>query len=482
MEKGPGTVFEDLGDITDSSIQEGRRRPKCRLPSRMEKHTMDSRAGLLVKPTEQQARWADCEIGVLIHYDIQVFSPAYEFREQWGWHPEASVFNPAALSTDQWIQTARAAGARYAVLVAKHCSGFCLWPTEAHAYSVKHSPWKDGKGDIVRDFVDSCSTYGMEPGLYYSCSCNAFLNVDNPGKVRSGSREDQDRYNELVIQQLTELWGNYGRLFEIWFDGGILPPEMGGPDIVPLLSRLQPAANVFQGRRGMPSLLRWAGNESGQAPDPCWSTTNLARNDFDGTVDCTEAGTGDPHAPIWAPAESDMPNRNKDLSETGGWFWKEGEDGLVYSAGHLLERYLGSVGHNANLLLGMAIDNRGLVPDQDSRQLAWFGELVTRTFGERNLLGETAGMGKELTVELAGTGKIGFIVIMEDIRQGERVLAYRITGWDGTRWLELCSGSSVGHKRIHRFGYPKPEKISRIRLVCDESKDEPVIRRLAVYR
>lgn len=443
---------------------------------------MSLKNGEIVKPTREQVEWADCEVGVIIHYDIQVFQPDYEFRRHRGRQPKASIFNPSALDTDQWIKTAKAAGAKYAVLVAKHCSGFSLWPTEAHEYSIKNSTWKEGKGDIVGDFIKSCKKYGIRPGLYYSCSCNAYFDVDNPGKVLSGDEKEQERYNQVILQQLNELWGNYGKLFEIWFDGGILPPEMGGPDILPLMEKLQPTANVLQGRMGTRSLLRWVGNEDGRAPYPCWSTTFLGKNDYDGTVDCTEAGIGDPYAPIWAPAESDTPNRNRTFGFQNGWFWREGEDGLVYSAGQLAEKYLETVGNNTNLLLGMVIDNRGLVPDMDVQQFTWFGELIGKLFAEGNLLGENSGSGYELTVDLRSGESISYIVLMEDIEEGERVLEYKITGWDGTAWSDICGGVSIGHKKIHCLKYPNPENLSAVRFTCTEAKAEPIIRRMAVYK
>lgn len=440
---------------------------------------MDSQNIQIVKPNKEQVEWADCEIGVIIHCDLQVFKPDYEFREQWGQHPDATVFNPSALDTDQWIQTAKAAGAKYAILTAKHCSGFCLWPTEAHGYSVKNSPWKNGKGDIVKDFFESCRKYGIKPGLYYSVTCNAFLNVDNPGTVRSGDKEEQRRYNRIVIQQLTELWSNYGELFEIWFDGGVLPPEEGGPDIGSLLKKLQPNANVYQGLPDMRSLVRWCGNELGEAPYPCWSTTY--KGAFDKTMHYTEAGIGDPFGPIWAQAESPMYTRSV-FGFYGGWFWKEGEDGLVNSAGYLVERYMETVGRNTNLLLGMVIDNRGLVPDMEIKQFSWFGEYIGKAFSDSNLLGENSGTGTELTVKINCNEKIKYIVIMEDIEQGERILEYRITGWDGAVWKDICDGISVGHKRIHFFKYEKPERISVVKLSCAKSKAEPIIRKLAIYK
>lgn len=215
----------------------------------------------IIVPTTEQKIWADLEVGVIIHMDVQTFEPEYDFRTQWSYQPPAERFAPLQLDTDQWIRSAKAAGAKYAVLVAKHCSGFCLWPTDVHEYSVKHSPWKDGKGDIVNDFFNSCKKYGLKPGLYYSASCNAYCNVDNPGTIKDITkvedvREAQEKYNNMVLTQLRELWTRYGDVFEIWFDGGCLPPENGGPDIASLLHELQPDAVVFQGPAGTKSLVR----------------------------------------------------------------------------------------------------------------------------------------------------------------------------------------------------------------------------------
>ncbi|MEI6424492.1 MAG: alpha-L-fucosidase, partial [Lentisphaerota bacterium] len=143
----------------------------------------------LVLPTPSQAAWADEEIGVIIHLDMQVFEPEYSFRKQWGYTPDPKIFNPKELDTDQWIATAKTAGAKYAVLVAKHCSGFSLWPTKTHSYSVASTPWRGGKGDIVSDFIKSCAKFGLKPGIYASASCNAYMRANNPGKVLSGDPE-----------------------------------------------------------------------------------------------------------------------------------------------------------------------------------------------------------------------------------------------------------------------------------------------------
>lgn len=199
-----------------------------------------------VLPSEAQIKWAESEIGVLIHFDMPVFEPSYDFRKDWNSSSYLSIFNPKELDTDQWIRSAKAAGATYVVLVAKHCSGFSLWPTKAHEYSVKNVPWKNGKGDIVGDFIASCKKYGVKPGIYASTTANGYLKVDNPGKVVSSNQEEQKKYNEIVKMQLTELWSQYGDLFEVWFDGGVLPLEKGGFDVLALLKKHQLMQLLFR--------------------------------------------------------------------------------------------------------------------------------------------------------------------------------------------------------------------------------------------
>lgn len=418
----------------------------------------------MVKPTPEQVEWANCEIGILIHYDMQVFHPAgYQFGDV----PSPMLFNPTQLDTDQWIEIAKAAGAEYVVLVAKHGSGFSLWPSKAHDYSILNSPYLNGQGDIVSDFIGSCEKYGMRPGIYYHTGYNAYCQVDNPGKVLSGDPEEQKRYNSTVIQQVTELWTNYGELFEIWFDGGILSLEQGGPDIVPLLWRHQPKAVVFQGPKGTPSLARWVGNEQGKAPYPCWSTV---RN-FTGDNECPTPGAGSAKGTVWAPAESDMPNRNHQ------WIWVEDTDHLLYSVDDLLECYYLSVGRNTNLLIGMVIDNRGLVPEADVKQFTEFGRRIRRQFGKK--IKDVCGQGETFTIDIGYPTQIDHVVVMENIAEGERVREYVIEAMVGREWIEICQGFSIGHKRIERFD---AIKTSQVRLRCVSSIAEPIIQSLSVLK
>ena len=427
----------------------------------------------VVTPGERQLEWADAEIGVLIHFDMPVFDDTYNFR-RWGTHPDASAFNPSDLNTDQWLETARSLGAKYAVLVAKHCSGFSLWPTEAHDYSVRNCPWKQGQGDVVADFVASCRKYGIRPGIYASTTANGYLHVDNPGYIREGSPVTQQQYNAIVVKQLTELWTNYGELFEIWFDGGVLSPREGGADVLGLVQKLQPQTVLFQGPFGHPNLIRWVGNEQGTAPDPCWATADSTTT-ADGTR-VVSGLNGRADAPFWCPGESDFTLRYNS-SYQGGWFWHAGEDSLMFSVDELMQKYETSVGRNTNMLLGMVIDDRGLVPDADVQRIGAFGEAIRRLYGTP--LATTSGRGTTLTLKLTTPTVCDRLILQEDIAHGERVLAWHVEGMaaDGTVHT-LVSGTNIGHKRIARFA---PVALTSLRLVIDEQKAAPRIRTFQVF-
>lgn len=423
-------------------------------------------------PTKEQLEWADQEIGVIIHQDLQVYDPGFDPRSGEKL-PRPDVFNPVALDTDQWLRTARSAGAKYAILVAKHWSGFSLWPTEAHDYSVKSSPWRNGKGDIVADFIRSCEKFGIRPGLYCSASGNARFKVDNPGRVRSGDAAEQDRYNRMVETQLTELWTRYGKLFEVWFDGGVMLPEEGGPDVIPLLRKYQPDALVLGGPEGCPNRLRTIGNERGEAPRPCWNTIDHGTSE-DGTIENPFLG-GSPDGRLWIPGESDMPNRDQNLAFQAGWFWRAGDDRYLYSLDHLTERYFSSVGRNTNLLLGMVIDNRGLVPEVDRVRFAEFGARV-RELQSRKLASAAGNGTLELTLPPDAT--VGMISLMEEIAQGERVRRFAVEAELDGKWTVIWRGTNIGHKQLERFSGLKPTKL---RLTVEESAGTPAIREFAAW-
>lgn len=426
-----------------------------------------------VLPSKAQLKWADSEIGVLIHFDLPVFEPGYDFRKNWNYHPDLSIFNPTELNTDQWIAAAKSAGATYAVLVAKHCSGFSLWPTRAHPYSVKNTPWRNGQGDIVRDFVASCKKYGLKPGIYASTTANGYLKVDNPGKVVSGDPEEQKRYNDIVKMQLTELWSEYGKLMEVWFDGGVLPPEKGGFDVLAMLKKYQPQAIAFQGPYGHENNIRWVGNEEGVAPYPCWSRADSTTS-ASGVVEI-KGLNGNPNGLFWCPGESDFPLR-LNSSFQGGWFWHKDQDNQLRTLDELRNKYCKSVGRNTNMLLGLVIDNRGLVPDADVQRLKEFGQMIDKSFSVS--LGKSAGSGNELTVNFKSPKPIAYVTIMEDIKKGERIREYKLQGMNDGKWEELATGSSIGHKRIEII---KKGVYSAVRLEVIKSEGPPAIRNLECF-
>ncbi len=402
----------------------------------------------IVLPAKQHLQWADCEIGVLIHYDIQVFAPNWKYGDM-DHMPSPACFNPVQLNTDQWVETAKKLGAKYAILVAKHSTGFSLWPTKAHDYSVASSPWKNGKGDIVADFITSCKKYGLLPGLYYSCPANYKWKVNNGAPVEDKSPEYLEKYIEMMLTQMRELWSNYGPLFEIWFDGGLL--AAAGDRIAKLALELQPNAVAFQGDPDRMICVRWIGNERAVAPVPCFTRTN-GKSSSDGMKERAHSPEffGDFNGRYWCPGEADMPCRDQIHAYLNGWFWQKGEDGLVYPPEELLDRYYVSVGRGCNLLLGMVVDNRGLIPDADVAQLEETGKLIKAQF--RNLIGKTSGKNQFVfNIDVPDKRPVDLICVKEDISLGENVKFYVISGFDGKDYHTLVTGTSLGHKALHRI-------------------------------
>ena len=433
---------------------------------------VSGQSSVKVNPSKAQLNWADSEIGVIIHLDMQVFEPGYDFRKDWNHHPDLSLFNPQKLNTDQWIVAAKAAGATYAVLVAKHCSGFSLWPTMAHPYSVKNTPWRNGQGDIVKDFVASCKKIGIKPGIYASTSANGYFKVDNPGKVISGNPSEQREYIKIVKMQLSELWSQYGGLFEVWFDGGVLPVERGGFDVLSLLNQYQPDAIAFQGPFGFKNNIRWVGNEDGVAPYPCWSRADSTTS-ASGVIEI-KGLNGNPKGLFWCPGEADFPLRNNSSYE-GGWFWHSNQDNQIRPLNELVDKYINSVGRNTNMLLGIVIDNRGLIPDADVKRLNEFGSEIKSIFDVP--VSEVSGGGKRVILDLGKPVHISYVVIAEDISDGESIREYELLGKVGGDWISLSKGSSIGHKRIEKVN----GDFTAIKLEVLKSEGRPVIKKLACY-
>lgn len=413
------------------------------------------------RPTAQQARWQDMELGMFFHFDIPIYKPGWNWRS-WKDLPTPDVYNPRKLDTDQWMEAAQAMGAKYAVFVAKHCSGFLQWQSDLYPYGVKQSSWMDGKGDVVRDFVDSCRKYKIKPGLYASVTANGYLGVDNPGLINRGKGGDpakQEAYVQTCEQMLTELWSRYGDLFEIWFDGGALPVEKGGPDLVPIYQQYQPDAIVFQGPAAS---IRWIGNERGVAAYPCWATVPH-KNDYH--------GSGDPNGKYWMPGECDVPVRDHD------WFWKPNSDHKLYSLDQLMDMYYRSVGRNCNLLLNANPNPDGLVPEADFQRYEEFGKAIRKRFAKP--LATTSGEGTSVELRLRKPAFVDHVSLMEDIRYGERIREYCVEGLVVSGdWQVLCQGTSIGHKRIQPFN---PTSVSQLRIKMATASAKPLLKQFSVY-
>ena len=428
-------------------------------------------AGCGARPSDAHLRWADLERGMFFHFDIPVYKPDWEWRTFKDF-PDPKLYNPAKLDTDQWMEAAKAMGAKYCVFVAKHCSGFMQWQTDIYDYGCRQAVnFEGGKGDLVRRFVDSCRRYGMMPGLYASVSANGWLGVDNPGLVNHGKGGDdaaQKRYNAICEKMATELWTRYGDLGEIWFDGGALPPEQGGPDLVPLLEKYQPNAILFQGPARANNLIRWVGNERGVAPYPCWSRTDELTSEGGDREHCFR---GDFDGRYWSPGECDVPIRYQ------RWFWTPepvGKGWRYWTQQELLEKYYQSVGRNCNLLLNANPGPDGLVPEEDFKRYAAFGREIERRFAKPLAVAEGAS-----EIKFSETTRVNQIVVQEDLRRGERVRAYRVevvTPAGETK--TVARGESIGHKRIQMFA---PERARAIRVVAEKASDAPAWRTFAAY-
>jgi alpha-L-fucosidase len=403
----------------------------------------------LARPSAAQAVWQDLEIGMFVH-----FAPnTWQDREYDDRSTPLSAITPD-VDTDQWVAVAEALGARYVVLVAKHVGGFCVWQTETTDYGIRHTPWRDGRGDVMADLSASCARRGIGLGVYLSPRDDTF-GAGPSG--RCATPELQQRYDAVYRRQLVELLTGYGPIMELWLDGSSVVPTGD------LVRRYAPAAMVFQGPQ---ATIRWVGNEDGFAPYPAWNA--LARSDA--ATGVATALHGDPDGDAWMPLEVDVSLRRPN------WFWSTTNHVNILSLDALLEIYYRSVGRGAQLLLNVTPDRSGRVPEPDARRVAELGSEIRRRFASP--LAEADGRGRELMVRLPGPRHVDHVVLAEDIAGGERIRAYRLEGRSAGEWLPLGSGSAVGHKRIQPVG---PIEVDAVRLVVTASAAEPLIARLAAF-
>lgn len=429
-------------------------------------------------PNPAQMAWQKAELGVLISYDLHVFDGRRYIQSENRITPipDYTIFRPEKLDTDQWIKAVKDAGARFAILTITHETGFALYQSSVNPYCLKAVAWRDGKGDIVRDFVDSCRKYGIAPGVYLGIRWNSFLGVHDFEVMGEGQfRENRQRYyNHMVEGMVREICTEYGPLFEIWFDGGADHPDNGAPDVLPIVKKYQPDCLFYHNLQLAEA--RWGGSESGTVPYPCWATFPNPYSHGGNTPaeHIALLKTGDPNGAYWMPAMSDAPLRG--YNGRHEWFWEPGDETAIYPLENLVDMYYRSVGRNSTLILGVTPDPEGLIPREDVRRLREFGAEIRRRFSAS--VAGTSGSGSELILELPDTVRVNHLVLQEDIRKGERVRSYRVEAWIRGAWLEIARGTCIGHKRIQKVD---PIKATRIRLVLMRFTAEPQIRRFSVY-
>jgi len=429
-------------------------------------------------PNKKQLAWQEAEMGAVFHYDLHVFDGQKygQGRNRIDPVTDYQIFNPTKLDTDQWIKAAKDAGFTFAILTATHETGFALYQSDVNPYCMKALKFQDGKGDIVRDFVESCRKYGIKPGIYLGIRWNSFFGVhdfvvNGEGSIQANR---QQYYNTMVEGMVKEICTNYGELFEIWFDGGADHPDNGAPDVLPIVRRYQPNCLFYHNKQYAEA--RWGGSESGTVPYPCFSSFPYHYSHASGTPEDRfyTLKHGDPDGKYWMPAMSDAPLRG--YNGRHEWFWEPGDEAHIFPLENLMDIYYRSVGHNSTLIMGLTPDPDGLLPEPDVARLKEWGAEIKRRFSDP--LASTSGEGNKLELKLDKDHPIDHVVLQENISKGERIRKFTVEALVGKKWETVFTGSVVGHKLIIPL---ETVNTKQIRLVVEEAIDRPVIKCFQVY-
>ncbi|HEV9035148.1 MAG TPA: alpha-L-fucosidase [Puia sp.] len=442
-----------------------------------------------VAPSPRQLRWQKLELTAFFHFGINTFTD-----REWGDGKEdLSLFNPTHLNVRQWVRVAKEAGIRQVILTAKHHDGFCLWPSKYTDHTIAHTPYKNGHGDIVREFADACHEYGMGMGLYLS-----------PWDRNSPFYGDSAKYNQLFLHWLTELLTHYGKVDEVWFDGANGEGPNGKKQVYAfeawyhLIRQLQPQAVIAI----MGPDVRWVGTETGEGRLTEWSVLPVNARQQESIAansqkDQTFAPLGNlmdqdlgsreqlmkARGLIWYPAETDVSIRP-------GWFYHTREDSLVRTPSALMDLYFSSVGRNSVLLLNIPPDRDGLISDADIRSLRGWKRRMDATFGLDLTAGAEGGVfkpngevaprypGMEVTLDLKGPKSFDVVLLQEDIRQGQRVEQFVFEVEENGQWVQVASGTTIGYKRLLRI---PPVTARQVRLRILSSRLDPVIAKIGLY-
>jgi alpha-L-fucosidase len=447
-------------------------------------------------PSENQIRWQEMEYYSFLHFSLNTFTD-----QEWGNGDEdVRLFNPKDLDCRQWARICKEAGMKGIIMVVKHHCGFCLWPSKYTEFSVKNSPWKDGKGDVVRELADACKEYGLKLGIYLS-----------PWD-RNSADYGKPEYITYFRNQLTELLTNYGPIFEVWFDGANGGSGYYGganetrridrktyydwQNTYKLIRKLQPNILIWNdgGDRGD---LRWVGTEAGYVGETNWSLLNAT-----GDVPTEMLRFGVENGDSWVPGEVNTSIRP-------GWFYHTYEDNRVKSLPQLMNTYYSSIGRNGTLLLNFPIDTRGLIHENDEKAVLQFAASVKETFAVNlalktkvtasNVRGNSNEFNADkaidgnkdsywatddnitnasLTIDFGKPTTFNRFLAQEYIRLGQRVKAFMVEALVDGNWKEVAKATTIGYKRILLF---PTVKATRVRFTITDSKSCPVISNVGIY-
>ncbi|MFC0262463.1 alpha-L-fucosidase [Fontibacter flavus] len=448
-------------------------------------------------PSESQLAWHDLEYYAFVHFNMNTFSDM-----EWGMGDESpEQFNPTELDTRQWAKVVKDAGMKGIIITAKHHDGFCLWPSAYTEHSVKNSPWKEGKGDLIRELREACDEYGLEMGIYYS-----------PWD-RNHAAYGTPEYISYMRNQLKELLTNYGDIFEVWFDGANGGTGYYGganenrfvdkltyydwPKTYALVRELQPKAVMFSD--GGPDV-RWVGNEEGFAYETTWS--NLMRDSvYAGMPEYPEKyASGQENGTHWVPAEADVSIRP-------GWYYHAYEDHKVKTLPQLLDIYYNSIGRNASLLINFPVDRRGLIHEKDVEQIMKLSTKIKEDFAvdfvqkaklsasnergrgfeisqvlkedkNKYWAAEDGVIHNEILIKFPQKQDINRFLAQEHIALGQRIKEFTLEAKTQNGWQLIHKGSTIGTKRILRFDEVETDEL---RFTILDAKASPTFSRLAAY-